>query len=312
MTKRIALIAAIFAMFMLCAACGTQTEETTLPTPTETTSVPTEQTSTPTIEPATEVTTEPTTEPTEPPHTHNLSVYDRNHVEHQLGCHCGARFNEAHALDETGYCSVCDASIRTDENGEYIVTITYETGMTSAIEKFYKPVESGSDEFYHYRSFYYDRDGYWNWIEYGTHGHITSHTYYTPDGTVTMVETRSYRFFEDGGYELDIFEDGELVEERTYMLRDDGSLDQIFYIRYGWSLEDGEWVDWITAEEYELDEAGNLIFFRDYDDGNLRFEAFFAYDEAGNHYQKQVIRYDQNGQIMYQLYFDPAGNQINP
>lgn len=249
------------------------------------------------------------------PHAHQMDASDPwslDYKEHVYQCVCREEVSAPHRLDETGYCSVCDASIRTDENGEYIVTITYETGMTSAIEKFYKPVESGSDEFYHYRSFYYDRDGYWNWIEYGTHGHITSHTYYTPDGTVTMVETRSYRFFEDGGYELDIFEDGELVEERTYMLRDDGSLDQIFYIRYGWSLEDGEWVDWITVEEYELDEAGNLIFFRDYDDGNLRFEAFFAYDEAGNHYQKQVIRYDQNGQIMYQLYFDPAGNQINP
>lgn len=307
MKRRMAILLVFLTLCNLCAACDTQQAETTLATPAETTTAPTAQPAVPTTEPVTEATIEP-------PHVHQMDAsgaWSLDYVEHAYRCVCRESVSEPHTLDETGCCSVCGVGVRLDENGEYIVTITYESGMTSAIEQFYKPIGPGSDEYYHYRSFYYEPDGYWNWIEYGTHGHTTSNTSYAPDGTVTMVETRSYRFYADGGYELDIFENGELVEERTYMPRDNGDMDQIFLIRYGWSLRDGVWVDWIDAGEYELDEAGKLVFFRSYDSGKLLFEAFFAYDEAGKHYQQQVIRYDQQGQILYQLYFDSEGNLID-
>ena len=317
MTKRITLLVTILAMFMLCAACGAQTEETTLPTPTETTLVPTEQTTTPTTVPATEATTEPTTEPatepttepTEPPHVHQLdglwrlSEYDP--WEHQYHCACKEYVNEPHTLDEEGACTVCEVLVRREENGEYVVTRLYDGSNLLSIEQFFKPIAAGNDEFYRYQMIHRYADGVIDVIEYGTHGHTTTHTCYSADGTVAYIETRTYVFDDHGGYELDIFNDGILVEERTYIVGPDGEQHQALWIQWN-----GDEIGWLVEDEFEFNESGRLIYQRGSQNGVIRTEKFFAYHENGERYTTHEFFYDQNGQLSIEKYYDAKGNQI--
>lgn len=294
---------------ILCAACSTQPEETTLPT--ETILPSTEQTTVPTTAPA----TEPVTEPTEPTHIHQFDevwrLSDYDYARHQYRCSCEQYITEPHTFDENGTCTACEKNVRVAENGDYVVTTDDGEEYSTVIEQFYKPVEPGSDEFYLYQAFYYEYDGYMELIAYGTHGHITSMTHYDPDGNITMVETRTYDFDEQGGYDLDIFEDGELVEERSYLMGPDGILYETFFIRYGWSWKDGVLTDWVTNSEYEFDEAGRKIWHRSGADGVWCYEVYYAYDEAGKQYMSREIRYDENGQMFSDRCFDSLGNEID-
>lgn len=221
-------------------------------------------------------------------HDHQSEVgWELNKNEHWQVCFdCKEKFNVSHhALDEYGFCEVCEASIIEKEDDNYMITIYDEYGSIINQVDYDKDDKVLSEMIYE--------------VEYYDDGNIKSEKIYHDDVLVSelyfarcsdssvseVYEQMDVLYESDGRKFVSIYNEHSMLDKYTIYDKD-GNIE----------TED--------VYEYTYDESGNLTNEVCYTDGILSSKTEYSVDENGDVNPSRETFFDKDGNILEDYYYD--------
>lgn len=291
----------LFALAMVLSLAACEKDPTTAPAAT---TQPTAPKTLPTTVPNVP-TTVPTTVPTEPVHVHTADIWQMDKDQHwQLCAECGEQLNKGPHTLQAGFCTQCNAEIFQSNFDNTTCVYLY-------------------DEY----------------------GNMTLNQVYDENGTLLITYTWEYTY-DDAGNMLTSteYEDDFLSMQTKYELDSDGfpyaAMETFFYhdgtkdtthydqwgnvTRYVEFGADGLYT-LLLSYEYTYDDAGNILYQKDYSDYVLVAETEYKIVETEfgsmpytvkriQHYPDGsylIIRYGDNLEVIEEAYYDADGNPID-
>lgn len=291
----------LFALAMVLSLTACEKGPTTAPAAT---TQPTAPTTLPTTAPTTAPTV-PTTAPTEPVHVHTADIWQMDQNQHwQLCAECGEQLNKGPHTLQAGFCTQCNAEIFQSNFDNTTCVYLYDEYGNMTMNQVYD--ENGTL--------------------------LTTYTWeYTYDDAGNMLTSTEYEddfLSMQTKYELD--SDGFPYAAMETFFYHDGTKDTTHYDQWGNVTRyvkfgaDGLYTLRLSYE-YTYDDAGNILYQKDYNDYVLIAETEYKIIETEfgsipcpvkqiQHYPDGsylVTRYDDNREVIEEAYYDADGNRID-
>ena len=278
-------------------------------------------------------------------HKHTFAAWVSDAESHWRVCECGETAEkEAHTTSSTwGYCSVCGLSVNSFDDGTYSVIGYDEHGAISSqidydadgtvrsemnrerkydengnvtYEKVYQDGVLQSEYFYQlstkssvstvYVSEEITYYGDYKYIsKYDENWNLLSYTTCDLKGTVVMEERYEYEFDADGNaVRTTCYVDDEISDVSEDMVGPNGTMYNVSTIYY----ENGK-LQYTIKNEYEFDDAGEMICKQEYTNGVLSYEVRYKQSNSTDYYMCYEAKYDNNT-LLWAYNYDAAGNIV--
>lgn len=239
-------------------------------------------------------------------HTHTAGSYEADLENHWQVCEeDGEKMeSEAHTLDESDYCEICNKSVYDFGDGTYGV-YSYDEQGALCLDEYYN--EDGSLISYYRYEYDYDENavvtasrfyiydpGY-----YGEDEVLFEEAVYLPcenDEYGECYQAESTTYYEDGGKSCTEYaENSDIIRVVEY----DAEGNEVRTERY----------------EYEQDEQGERSYMAVYTDDVLSYEEFYVPGPSGFNDMTKQVYYEEDGSVMstseYEYEYDDEGNLLH-